>query len=83
MVNMITSIVQESPKSFDPWVVPSPSELETMGDHMPLSFHEAIYHAIQSTSDNTNLYDHHLVASYSYVLPSWLDSSSLSQDYLL
>jgi hypothetical protein len=37
MLNMITLQVQQSYESFDPWVVSSPSEIETLGDIMSLS----------------------------------------------
>jgi hypothetical protein len=34
---MILTMVQQSSESYDPWVVPSQSEFESLGDTMPLS----------------------------------------------
>ena len=46
-----------------------------------LSPHEALYDSIQSVS-NSYIDDHHLVASYPYHMPYWLDSPHLTLDYL-
>ena len=42
-VNMISSV-----GSYDPWVLPCPSEIESFGDIMPLSLAQLSYSAIQS-----------------------------------
>ena len=36
-VNMISTMAHQSFKSYDPWIVPSPLEFDTLGDTMPLS----------------------------------------------
>jgi hypothetical protein len=36
-INMISTMVHQSLESSDPWVVPSPLELDMLGDVMPLS----------------------------------------------
>jgi hypothetical protein len=41
MVNMISTTVHLSFESSDPWIIPSPLELDTLGDTMPLSPTEA------------------------------------------
>jgi hypothetical protein len=78
---MISTMVHQSLESSDPWVIPSPLELDILGDVMPLSRVEATYNAIQSTSPSFD--DQHLVALDSYYLPSWLNSLSSCFDYLL
>ena len=47
-----------------------------------LSPSKALYHCIQSASD-AYIDEHHLVASYPYHLPYWLDSPLLTLNYLL
>jgi hypothetical protein len=68
MVTMILTMVHQSFDSFDPWIVPSPLEFDTLGDTMPLSPTEAKYNTIQYTSPSLD--DQHLLASTSYSLPS-------------
>ena len=51
------------------------SEVPSLGPH------EAMYHAIQSTSD-AYIDDEHLVASDPYHLPYWLDSPLLTLGYI-
>jgi hypothetical protein len=60
-INMISTIAYQSYKSFDPWIVPSPLELDALGDTMPLSPVEATYDAIQSASPSPD--DQQLLAS--------------------
>jgi hypothetical protein len=81
MVNMISTIVHQSIESFDPWIVPSPIEFNTLGDAMPLSPVEAEYNTIQFSSPSLD--DQHLLDSTSYSLPSWLYSLSSTFDYIL
>jgi hypothetical protein len=69
-INMISTMVQQSSKSYDPWVVPRQSDFESLGDTMPLSLVEVAYDVIHSTSYSLYFDDHHLVASYPYSLPS-------------
>ncbi len=70
-VNMITSMVQQSQESFDPWVVPDPSTIELLGDAMPLSIDEEQYVAIQATSDTPVCDESHL-ATFDSLL-DWLN----------
>ena len=67
-VNMIYTMVHQSLESFDPWIVPSPLEFNTLGDTMQRSPVEAKYESIQSVSPSPN--DQHLLMSNSYSLPS-------------
>lgn len=67
-------------ESSDPWVVPSPLEFDALGDTMPLSPAEASYVAIQSASPSSN--DQHLLASDTYLMPSWLNSLMSVFDYI-
>ena len=50
-VNMIASN--------DSWPLPSPSDIETIGDQMPLSPYERFYESIQTLSDTPEQRDHH------------------------
>jgi hypothetical protein len=47
---MISTIVRETPKSYDPWVVPNSSDYLCYSNKMPLSLVESDYQAIQSTT---------------------------------
>jgi hypothetical protein len=47
---MISTGASSSLESYDPWVVPSPTQYERYGDQMPLSPIELAYQAIQSAS---------------------------------
>jgi hypothetical protein len=81
-INMLSSKVQQSPRSIDPWVVPDPSTTEFLGDTMPISPVEATYDAIQSVDHHSNCDDVHLVASDPFSLPSWVGYPPPSFDYL-
>jgi len=72
-VNMISSS--------DPWLVPTPLEIESLGDRMPLSLNEKTYERIQSLSYHPESCDHH-VALDSYHQPFWLQTQDLFTDYL-
>jgi hypothetical protein len=37
MVNMVLTMAHQSFESTDMWIIPSPSEFDTLGDTMPLS----------------------------------------------
>jgi hypothetical protein len=52
-INMISTIVHESPESYDPWVVPSPGDYSHYGHQMPLSLVESTYQAIQSETPSS------------------------------
>jgi hypothetical protein len=57
-INMISTIVHETPESYDPWIVPNPGDCLHYGDKMPLSLVESAYQAIQSTTPSPpSLYD--------------------------
>jgi hypothetical protein len=49
-INMISTIVHETPESYDPWIVPRSGDYLCYCDHMPLSLVESAYQAIQSTT---------------------------------
>jgi hypothetical protein len=49
-INMISTIVRETPESYDPWVVPSSGDYLLYNDKIPLSPVESAYQAIQSTT---------------------------------
>jgi hypothetical protein len=51
-INMLSTTVKQSPESFDPWVIPSPFELESLGDTMPLSHRLHIMQFKKNTSSN-------------------------------
>ena len=80
-VNMISSVAHQSQDHFDPWVMPEPSTIESLGDAMPLSFAEEQYAAIQAFSDTSRCDEYHLVSSDS--LPTWLQSIPSSSDHFL
>ena len=80
-INMISSTVHQSWEYFDPWVVPEPSTVESLGDAMPLSLPEEQYAAIQAYSDTSSCDESHLVPSDS--LPDWLEPTPLSSDHIL
>jgi hypothetical protein len=46
-INMISTIVCETPESCDPWIVPNPGDFLHYNDNMPLSPVEFSYQAIQ------------------------------------
>jgi hypothetical protein len=52
---MISTFVREPPESFDPWIVPEPSDYLHYGNQMPLSPVESAYQAIQSADPSTLL----------------------------
>ena len=80
-VNMITSLVQQSQDSFDPWVVLDPSTVEFLGDAMPLSIAKEQYVAIQAASDTPSCDESNLATSDS--LLNWLKSTPSSLDHFL
>jgi len=47
-INMISTTIHETPVSYDPWLVPSPSDYLHYGNTMPLSPVKYAYRAIQS-----------------------------------
>jgi hypothetical protein len=53
LINMISTFFHETPVSYDPWIVPDPSDYLRYGDQMPLSLVESTYQAIQSTTPST------------------------------
>ena len=69
-VNMISSTASDMSKG------------KKIVDTPYLSPPKTLYDAIQSISDEY-IVDHHLVASYIYHLPYWLDSPLPTLDYLL
>jgi hypothetical protein len=74
-VNMISTDTSKSLDSYDPWVVPSPSEYESYDDRMPLSPIEITYEEIQSASvaaSDTSDPMSHVLDEYSH--SSWLIS---------
>jgi hypothetical protein len=79
-INMISTMPYQSLESSDPWIVPSPLELDVLSDTMPLSPAEATYVAIQSASPSSNT--SHSLAPDAYSVPSWLDSLSSVIDYI-
>lgn len=79
---MISSMVPQSHESLDPWVVPDFSDIEFLGDTMPLSQHEATFNEIQLADPHSKCDDVHLVASDPYFLPSMISSPPPSFDYL-
>jgi hypothetical protein len=81
MVNMILNMSHQSFESFDPWIMPSPLEFDTLGDTMPLSSVEVEYDVIHPASPS--LGNQHLLESTTYSLPSWLDSLPSTFDYIL
>jgi hypothetical protein len=52
-INMISNIVIETPNSYDPWVVPNPSDCLCYGNKMPLSSVESSYQDIQSATPSS------------------------------
>jgi hypothetical protein len=80
-VNMISTMVHQSLKSYGPWIVLHPLEFDTLVDMMPLTPAEVEYNSIQSTSPSMD--DQHMLASTSYSLPSFLDSLSSTFVYIL
>jgi hypothetical protein len=57
-INMISTIVHETPESYDPWIVPTPSDYLCYGNQMPLSLVESAYQAIQlATPSSPSLCD--------------------------
>jgi hypothetical protein len=52
-INMISTSIQETPVSYDPWIVPNPDDHLHYGDQIPLSMVESSYQAIQSTTPST------------------------------
>jgi hypothetical protein len=79
-INMISTMAYQSLQSSDPWIVPSPLELDALGDTMPLSPAEDSYVAIQSASPSTN--DQNILAPDTYSMPSWFNSLSSAFDYI-
>jgi hypothetical protein len=47
---MILNSISETPKSYDPWIVPNPSDCLRYDNCMPLSLVELSYQAIKSTT---------------------------------
>jgi hypothetical protein len=57
-INMISTIICETPESYDPWIVPSPGDHPLYSNQMLLSLVESSYQAIQSTTPSPpSLYD--------------------------
>ena len=79
-INMISTMAYQSLESFDPCLVPSPLEFDALGDAMPFSSAEASYDTIQYASPSLDY--QHLLASNTYLLPSWLNALSSSFDYI-
>jgi hypothetical protein len=52
-INMISTFIDETPMSSDPWVVPALGDYLRYSDRMPLSMVESTYQAIQSASPST------------------------------
>lgn len=67
--------------SSDPWSLLSPSDIETIGDQMPLSLYERFYESIQTLLDSPGQCSHH-VASDAYPSPYWLHEKYRFKDYL-
>jgi len=78
IINIISTMVHQSLKSFDPCIIPSCLEFYTLRDSMSLSLAEAKSDSIQSASPSSD--DQHLVASNYYSLPYWLNSLSFTFD---
>jgi hypothetical protein len=78
---MISNEIHQSLKSYDPWIMLSPLEFDTLGDTIPLIPTKEEYDSIQSASTSPD--DQHLVVSNSYSLPSWFNSLSSTFDYIL
>jgi hypothetical protein len=53
LINMISTSVRGTPASYDPWIVPNPSDHLYYGDEMSLSLVESAYQAIQSKTPST------------------------------
>ena len=81
-INMISYTIPQSHESLDPWVVPDLSDIDLLGDTMPLSRAKATYNAIQSVDAHLECDDVHLVTFSPYSLPSWLSSPPPSFDYV-
>jgi hypothetical protein len=64
MINMISTMEDQSYQLFDPWIVPSPLELDALGDTMQLSPIEVEYDTIQFAS--LSLDEQHLLPSTTY-----------------
>jgi hypothetical protein len=52
-INMISTSIQGTPASHDPWTVPNPDDHLRYNDEMPLSPVESAYQSIQSTTPST------------------------------
>jgi hypothetical protein len=52
-INMISTSIQETPASHDPWILPDPDDYLHYGEQIPLSPVESAYQAIQSTTPST------------------------------
>jgi hypothetical protein len=69
-------------ESYDPWVVPSPTQYEKYGDQIPLSLIELAYQAIQytyvSSSDND---DQRNLILDAYSQFSWLISTTSANPF--
>lgn len=84
-VCIISSVTSGSLGFYDPWLVPSPIEVDSYGARMPLHAIDTHSLVIQSTSYNPNLglpldvepYLHHFLSSHAKVVP--LSSSSSSE----
>ena len=46
MIHMILDLVSHPHDSYDPWLEPHPSTIDSLGDYMPLSHVEAAYDTI-------------------------------------
>ena len=68
--------------SNDPWPLPSPSDIKTTSDRMPLSPYERFYESIQTLSDTPEQRDHHVVPD-AYPSPYWLHENDRFTYYLL
>ena len=64
MINMISTMEDQSYQLSDPWIVPSPLEFDALGDTMQLSPIEVEYDKIQFAS--LSLDEQHLLASTKY-----------------
>jgi hypothetical protein len=67
-VDMISTVAYQYLESSEPWIIPSPLEFNALGDTMPLSPAKTSHFSIQFASPSSD--DQHLLAPYSYSMPS-------------
>lgn len=78
-INMISFV-----GSYDPWVIPLPLEIESLGDTMPLSLAELSYSVIQSAGEfvYTISGTSSIEGLNQYFFPQWDKPLSLLHDFL-